>query len=150
MSDEPAESRILGIDLGDVRVGLARSDPLGITAQPFGVLAGSDEERLLEEIERIVREESAGSVVIGLPLLMSGEDGDRAVRARGFAAKLEERLPGIGVILWDERLTTVQAERAMIAGNVRRKKRRQKVDTIAASLILQSYLDSGAQGGGRR
>lgn len=149
MSQEPAETRILGVDLGDVRIGLARSDLLGITAQPLGVLTCSDQDAALREIERVVREESAACVVIGLPLLLSGEDGERAVQARAFASRLEARLPDLQVVLWDERLTTVQAERAMISGKVRRKKRKQKIDTIAASLILQSYLDSGAAGNGR-
>jgi putative Holliday junction resolvase len=96
----------------------------------------------LKAIARLVREQGAGTVVVGLPLLMSGEEGSRARDAREFAESLGRRLPGVAVELWDERLTTVQAERAMIAGNVRRKRRKQKIDTLAATLILQSYLDA--------
>ena len=88
-------------------------------------------------------------MVVGLPLLLSGQEGDAARGARQFAARLENRLRGVPVSLWDERLTTVEAERTLVNGDVRRHKRRQKVDALAASLILQGYLDArGARGGG--
>jgi putative Holliday junction resolvase len=141
-----SRGRVLGIDLGDVRIGLARSDPLGITAQPLGILEISGDKQILREIRRIVSEQEISTVVIGLPLLLSGEEGERARAAREFASRLEKSLHGVDVLLWDERLSTVQAERVMISGNVRRKKRKEKIDSIAASLILQSYLDAEGTG----
>ena len=139
MTLEPG--RILAIDLGQARIGLALSDPLGITAQPLGTLERVGPRRDLQALaERIVAEQ-ARTVVVGLPRLMSGEEGSQARNAREFAAKLGRRIPGVRVELSDERLTTVQAERTMISGNVRRARRRQIVDELAAVLILQGYLD---------
>ena len=135
--------RILALDLGDVRIGLAVSDPLGITAQPLPhIRTGSlGVRRLAGRIAEVARGEEAAEVVIGLPLLLSGEEGERAAKTREFAAALETFLPGVPVHLWDERLTTVEVERAMIAGNVRRNRRKQKIDSLAAVLILQGFLD---------
>ncbi len=138
MSVEPI--RTLALDLGDVRIGLAVSDSLGITAQPAGRLPrsrGAD----IEAIAELVRDRQVGRIVIGYPLLLSGEVGTRARDAETFSAALCVALPGIPVILVDERLTTAQAERALIDGGVRRRKRREVVDSLAATLILQGYLD---------
>jgi putative Holliday junction resolvase len=136
--------RVLAIDLGDVRVGLALSDPLGITAQPFETLERRGERQDLDRLAEHVQRNDVRRVVVGLPLLMSGEEGTRARGAREFAARLAARLGQVQVELWDERLTTVQAERALLAGDVRRRKRREVVDRLAAVLILQSWLDARA------
>lgn len=121
---------------------MALSDPLGMTAQPVGFIAVRNDGRHVSELADLVRAHDVGCVVVGLPLLMSGADGERALAARESARHLGERLPGIEVVLWDERLTTVQAERALIAGNVRRDRRKRTVDAVAAAILLQSFLDS--------
>jgi putative Holliday junction resolvase len=142
--------RTLAVDLGDVRVGLALSDPLGISAQPLESLPRVGPRKDLERIARLVEDAGVSTVVVGLPLLMSGEEGPRALAAREFAERLGRRLRGVGVELWDERLTTVQAERALISSNVRRGKRRSVVDAAAAILILQNWLDARSSAGGAR
>jgi putative Holliday junction resolvase len=133
--------RILAIDLGTVRVGLALSDPLRITGQPMGRLPRRALRDDLSPLVELVRANDVATVVVGHPLLMSGTAGERALDAEAFVEKLraEVRCP---VVLWDERLTTVQAERALIEGNVSRKNRRKVVDSAAAALLLQSWLDA--------
>ena len=140
MSPDPG--RILGLDLGDVRVGLAVSDPLGITAQPVGSLDRKGRPGLVDRIGSFVREHDVTRIVIGHPLHLSGEAGERAVASEAFAERLRERIPEVEVELWDERLTTAEAERVLISADVSRKKRRRKIDTLAAVLILQSYMDA--------
>jgi putative Holliday junction resolvase len=134
--------RVLAIDLGDVRVGLALSDPLGLTAQPYETLERRGLRSDLARIVEHVRRHDVCRVIVGLPLLMSGEEGSRATGAREFAAKLAASLGSIPVEMWDERLTTVQAERALVTGDVSRRKRREVVDRLAAVLILQNWLDA--------
>ncbi|MCP3982381.1 MAG: Holliday junction resolvase RuvX [bacterium] len=145
---ERCAGRLLAVDLGQVRIGLALSDPLGITAQPLETLQAIGPKRDLQNVAEVAREHEATTVVVGLPLLLSGEDGEAARGARAFAEGLGRRLPGVRIALWDERLTTVQAERAMIAGNARRSRRREAIDVVAAVIILQSFLDAGAGGEG--
>ena len=134
--------RVLGVDLGDARIGLAVSDPLGVIAQPLETLPCVGPTKDVQRVAARARELEVGVIVVGLPLLMSGEDGTRSLAAREFAQQLERRVGGIRVELQDERLTTVQAERTMVADGVRRRRRRATVDPIAAALILQGYLDS--------
>lgn len=135
---------MLGVDLGAVRVGLAVSDLLGFTAQPLETLRCVGPRKDLQAIERIAREWAVSRVVVGLPRLMSGEEGERAVASREFAAALEKRLAGVTVELWDERLSSVEAERAMVAADVGRRRRRESIDALAAVLILQNWLDAHA------
>jgi len=137
-----ARSRCLGVDLGDVRIGLALSDPLGVMAQPFAVLDSEGSRQALDAIARAIASEEVTTVIVGLPLLLSGVEGERARSAREFARRLARRCPGTRVELWDERLTSVQAERAMVGAKVRRRARRQAIDAVAAALILQSWLDA--------
>jgi putative holliday junction resolvase len=133
--------RALAIDLGTVRVGLALSDPLGITAQPMGFLQRRSAKADLAALIDLIKKHDVATVIVGHPLLMSGIAGEKAQDAEAFADKL--RAEGIrDVVLWDERLTTVQAQRALIEGNVRRRARRNVVDATAATLLLQSWLDS--------
>lgn len=132
---------VLGVDYGTVRVGIAVSDALGLTAQPVGVFPAADKEGLLRQIEKVVSEREIRTVVVGLPLNMDGSEGPAAAGTREFGTMLGERL-GVEVILRDERLSTVRAERTMLERDLSRKKRAQRRDTIAAQLILQSYLDS--------
>jgi len=136
------EGRLLGIDLGSVRVGLALSDPLGYTAQPLKSMPRVGPRKDLDFLARLVRENDVKKVVVGLPLMLSGEEGRSATAAREFAGRLEERLSGLPVELWDERLTTVEAERTLVSADVSRRKRKEVVDGMAAVLILQSYMEA--------
>jgi len=136
----PPSGRVLAIDLGAVRVGLALSDPLRLTAQPYGRLPRRSLENGLAPIVDLVRENGVSAVVVGHPLLLSGEPGRGARQAEAFAARLREALD-LPVDLWDERLTSVQAGRALLEGDVRRSRRREVVDAAAAAILLQSWLD---------
>ena len=133
--------RVLAVDLGTVRVGLALSDPLRITGQPMGRLPRRALRDDLGALIDVVRENDVAVVVVGYPLLMSGTVGERALDAQAFAERLRLEIP-CPVVLWDERLTTVQAERALLEGNVSRRNRRKVVDAAAAALLLQSWLDA--------
>jgi putative Holliday junction resolvase len=135
--------RTLALDLGDARIGLALSDPTGLTAQPLGALKVEGRKRDAERIAALVREHRVAAIVIGLPLLLSGEEGSRAAHARAWGDRLRGRLAGVRVELWDERLTTVEASRAMRDTGASRGTRKQNVDAMAAVLILQSFLDAG-------
>lgn len=130
----------VGIDLGDVRIGVAVSDELGIVASPRCVIQSSGWTNDIQRISAIVSEVDAGEVVVGLPKNMDGSIGPRARKATEFAERLEQAL-GIPVVMWDERLSTVQASKALLEADMSRRKRRGVVDKAAASLILQSYLD---------
>lgn len=136
--------RILGLDFGSKTVGVAVSDPLGITAQPLEIVRRKAENKLrqtLARIEELAREYEAELFVLGLPKNMNNTLGERAEKSLEFKEMLEKRT-GLPVVMWDERLTTVAANRAMMEGGVRREHRGEHVDALAASLILQGYLDS--------
>ncbi|MFA4901418.1 MAG: Holliday junction resolvase RuvX [Desulfobaccales bacterium] len=134
-------SRILGLDMGEKRIGLAVSDPLGITAQGLEVWIRRNRQADLDHILQIAREYQVQQIVVGLPRHMDGRLGDAATSIMEFAGALGEALK-VEVIPWDERLTTAAAERVLIQADVSRRRRRQVVDQLAAVLILQSYLDS--------
>ena len=136
----PPRGRALGLDLGSVRVGLALSDPLGLTAQPFGRLVRRDLDRDLAPLIALAQEHGVTTFVVGHPLLLSGKAGAGATDAVRFVERLSAAV-ATPVVLWDERLTTVQAERALREGEVRGKRRREVVDATAAALMLQSWLD---------
>ena len=133
--------RILGIDFGVRRHGLAISDEMGFTAQPAGLVERRGRDPGLDEIEKIAKEKGAERIVVGLPFHMDGRPGDHYDDVMAFIELLEARL-GLPVETIDERLTTVQAERALLQAGLSRKKRKGKVDQMAAQLILQSWLDS--------
>jgi len=137
--------RLLALDLGSKRIGTAVSDDLELTAQPLSVLNRHGGARDLQAIGRLVREQQAGEVVIGLPLNMDGSEGAAAAQARRFAERLGAAL-GIPVRLWDERLTTWEAEGVLKEARVKPIKRRAVVDKLAAALILRSYLDARRTG----
>lgn len=132
---------LLGIDFGERRIGVAASDSLGLTAQPVSVLERKSLAEDIAHIAELARRRRARGIVVGLPLNMDGSAGPAARRARRFATALRREL-GLEVELWDERLSTVQAERALIESHERRTRRRQARDEVAAALILQSYLDA--------
>lgn len=133
--------RIIGLDLGSVTCGVAISDPLGMIARALTTVRfpADDYEKCLEEVLKILKEQKVSKVVLGLPRHMNGDIGVRGEISQKFAKMLEDN--GIKVDLWDERLTTVAAERLLIQGNVSRKKRKKVIDQMAAVQILQSYLD---------
>lgn len=133
--------RILGLDPGEKRIGVALSDPLALTAQGLTVIGYSNFEQVLEEIEKICREFAVDKIIVGKPLNMNGTAGKAAGRADLFAGRLRQRL-NLPVLLHDERLTSFQAERTLIDGGLKRQKRRMVKDKLAAVIILQSYLDS--------
>ncbi len=136
--------RILGLDFGSKTVGVAVSDPLGITAQPVEIVRRKSESKLrqtLARIEELAKEYRAESFVLGLPKNMNNTMGERAEKSLAFKEMLEKRT-GLPVVMWDERLTTVAANRAMMEGGVRRENRGEFVDSMAAALILLGYLDS--------
>jgi putative Holliday junction resolvase len=133
--------RTLALDLGEKRVGVAVSDPLGITAQGQETLVRRGGRRDIEGVAELVRTHGAERVVIGLPLMMDGREGPAATRAREFAADLSATL-GIPVDTWDERLTTAEVERVLISSGMRRSRRRDERDRLAAVVLLQSWLDA--------
>ncbi len=133
-------AKILGVDWGWARYGLAVSDDLGLTAQGVGTFSRVSEARMLTAIAEHVRTLGVGAIVVGLPRNMDGSDGPSAEAARAFARSLEEQLR-LPVHLWDERLTSLAAERMLVGAGVRRRARRELVDQVAATLILQGYLD---------
>jgi putative Holliday junction resolvase len=134
----------MALDVGTKTVGVAVADELGITAQPITTVRRSRLDADLAELEKIARDHGVDTVVVGLPLNMDGSEGPRAVASRQFADAVGRRM-GLSVILWDERLTTVAAQRVLLEGDVSRKKRREVVDKVAAALILQGFM--AAQGG---
>ena len=134
----------IGVDLGSRRVGLAGADPTGTIASPLRTLQRTHP-RFWAELAQACDERDCRLLVVGLPRLLDGGEGEAAAAARRFAADAERRL-GLEVAMWDERLTTVQAERTLIAGGVRRAGRRSTVDAVAATLLLQSYLDAHPRG----
>lgn len=136
--------RIMGLDFGSKTVGVAVSDPLGITAQGVEIIRRKEENKLRQtyaRIEELVLEYQVEEIVLGLPKNMNATEGERAQLTREFKDRLERRT-GLPVTLWDERLTTVAADKAMMEAGIRREHRKDYVDMIAASLILQGYLDS--------
>ncbi len=139
---EEIKTRTLGLDMGDSRIGVALSDPLGIMASPLTILSRTDEEADIEAIIDIARQKEVGRIIIGLPLSMDGSLGQQAKKVKAFAAELSCQID-IPVEFKDERLSTVLAKR--IVRNVRKTNRETRYDAAAAALILQSYLDDVVQ-----
>jgi putative Holliday junction resolvase len=133
--------RVLAVDPGSQRVGIALSDPGATIAQPLMALPAKPLESLAERLTELARQHDATELVVGLPRRMDGALGPEALDAKALAARLR-RLSGLRVTLVDERLTSVAAERALLATGTKRARRRQLSDQVAAALILQAYLDS--------
>ena len=136
--------RIMGLDFGSKTVGVAVCDPLGITAQTVETITRASENKMRQTLARIVQligEYEIERIVLGYPKNMNNTVGERGEKTQEFKGALERRT-GLEVILWDERLTTVAAERVLIESGVRRENRKKSVDQIAAAMILQGYLDS--------
>ncbi|OPY57442.1 MAG: putative Holliday junction resolvase [Pelotomaculum sp. PtaU1.Bin035] len=133
--------RIMGLDLGEKRIGVAVSDPMGWTAQGLEVIISKGSSMAdIKRIKEVAREYEVGRVVVGLPKNMDGSPGLQAEKIKTFAGRLSEAL-GLPVELWDERLTTVAAEKLLIEADLSRARRRKVIDKMAAALILQGYLD---------
>ena len=133
--------KILSVDFGDVRTGLAISDPSRLLASGLGYVSPGGIEKTADAVAERAKEEGASAVVVGLPVNMDGSRGSRAQRCEKFAAMLKERLDGIPVATFDERMTTMTASRYLNETNTRGKKRKQVIDTLSAQIILQNCLD---------
>ncbi|MBP5454526.1 MAG: Holliday junction resolvase RuvX [Lachnospiraceae bacterium] len=141
--------RIMGLDFGSKTVGVAISDPLLITAQGIEIIRRKEENKLrktLARIEELIEEYEVGEIVLGLPKNMDDSEGERARLSLEFKDKLERRT-GLQVHMWDERLTTVEADNIMMEAKIRRENRKEYVDMIAAQLILEGYLEYGRENG---
>lgn len=139
---EKAE-RIMALDVGERRIGIALSDPLGITAQGLEVYQRRTEAEDLIYLTGLFQKHQCTGLLIGLPRHMNGEIGPEAEKIMDFGRRLGHACR-VEPVFWDERLTTVQAERALLEGNMRRRRRRQVIDQVAAVLLLENYLHSGA------
>ena len=132
--------RILSLDLGEKRIGVAVSDALGITAQPLETITRKNKKSDFEQLEKVVFSMHISKIVVGLPLNMDGTEGPMAKKTYEFVKELKERFD-VPIELWDERLTTMEAERLLLQAGLSRKKRKKLDDKVAAQLILQSYMD---------
>jgi putative pre-16S rRNA nuclease len=135
------DGRTLGLDLGDRRIGVALSDPLGLAAHPLLTLTRVGWSADLGRIRDLARENEVVRIVVGLPLAMDGTRGGRVRLTEAFMERVRAAT-GLPVVPWDERLTTVQAERALLEGDVSRARRRRVIDQVAAAILLQAYLDA--------
>ena len=144
--DEAANaiSRLMGLDVGDRRIGVAVSDALGLTAQPVLTLVRTNRRQDVKSLRRLLRKHDCAEIVVGNPLYMSGDQSPQAAKAQSFAEILREET-GLPVHLWDERLTTTEAHRHLHAAGRAAPEHRAVVDQVAAVLILQSFLDARAR-----
>lgn len=131
---------LLALDVGDVRVGVAGSDPTGTLASPRTVLQRRSDKALFKDLLALIREEAPEAIIVGYPRSLSGEIHAQAEAVASFAEQLRRRV-SCPVILWDERLSTVAAERELLAAGTKRARRRELLDAVAAAIILQNYLD---------
>ncbi len=136
----PHEQRILGLDVGERRIGVALSDAEARLATPLTTIAARPPEQALQRIARLVQEHSIVALVVGLPLTLRGEVGPQATLVQGFARQLEEQL-ALPVHLFDERLSTAAADQMLRELGVKPEKRKQQIDQVAAAIILQDFLD---------
>lgn len=138
--------RILALDHGTVRIGVAVSDELGMLAHPIDALPTEPFTALLDALKRLIQEREVALILVGLPRNMDGSHGPAVQKVEAFVHLLRETIP-IPVRTWDERLTTLQAHRMLAESGKREKERRGRVDSSAAAILLQSYLDAQASGG---
>jgi putative Holliday junction resolvase len=132
--------RILGIDYGSKRLGLAMCDELGLTAQALTTITRKNRERDLKEIETVIKQYNVEKIIVGYPLRLDGTEGIQCEKVNRFVDILESRF-SLPIVKWDETLSTKEAEQILIEANINRKKRKDVVDKIAAAIILQDYLD---------
>ena len=136
------DGRIMGLDVGDKTIGVAVSDLMGLTAQGVKTIKRVGKKKDIEALKEIIKERQVNKIVSGLPKNMNGTLGPQGEKVIKFCELLEEET-GIKIEYWDERLSTVAAERTLIQGNVRRENRKGVIDMVAAVIILQGYLDRG-------
>jgi putative Holliday junction resolvase len=137
--------RIMGLDVGDRRIGVAVSDPLGLTAQPVMTLVRTNRRQDLKSLQRLIRKYDCAEIVVGNPLYMSGDQSPQAAKAQAFAQMLREET-GLPVHLWDERLTTTEAHRHLHAAGRAGSEHKAVVDQVAAVLILEGWLAATGKG----
>lgn len=133
--------KVMGIDYGDVRIGIAFSDLTRLIASPFETYTRKNLSTDIDYLVKLIKDKDVKIVVFGLPLNMDGSEGERVVKTREFAKLLIEKVP-VKIDFMDERLTSVSAENILLSANVRRDKRKQVIDKLAATIILQEYLDT--------
>ena len=133
--------RYLGLDIGDRTIGIAVSDPLGLTAQGVESIRRKNLEKDLARLGELMEQYETRSLVSGYPKNMNGTEGDRCEVVKAFLEKVKKQYPDVEIALWDERLSTVAATRSLLEGDVSRKKRKKVIDKMAAVFILQGYLD---------
>ena len=133
--------RYLGLDIGDRTIGIAVSDPLGLTAQGVDTIRRKNLEKDLARLGELMEQYETRSLVSGYPKNMNGTEGDRCEVVKAFLEKVKKQYPDVEIALWDERLSTVAATRSLLEGDVSRKKRKKVIDKMAAVFILQGYLD---------
>ena len=138
-----SEGRILGLDVGEARTGVALSDPLGVIASPFDTIEAKSAREDAEAVKRIVKEQDVAGIVVGIPLNLEGKVGPQAEKVLAFVEVLRE-VVDVDVATIDERFSTVSAERSLRQAKVKGKKRKQVIDKVAAQQILQLYLDREA------
>lgn len=138
-------TRIMGLDVGDKTVGVAISDPLFVTAQPYETIKRREAKFDIDRIEEIINDKEISLIVVGLPKNMNNTIGPQSMKVMSFVDLIKKRID-IDIVYEDERLTTVQSEAVLIDMNVRRENRKTHIDKIAASFILQSYLDRRSNG----
>lgn len=141
--------RLMGLDVGTRTIGVAVSDLMGMIANGVETIRRTSPEKDFQRLGELIKQNEVGTLVVGYPKNMNGSIGERAQSCANFADELKQRFLGIKVILWDERLTTVAAQRILIEADMSRNKRKQVVDTVAAIIILQNYLDSVANNCGK-
>lgn len=137
-----AVGRVLGIDYGEVRIGLALSDSLRMVATPLETVDGKNQKSATRRIREILEEKKIRTVVVGLPLHMNGDFGELAQAATDFGEKLKSQVPGLEVVMWDERMSSAEAERGMRLSNTKAKRKKELRDQLAAQIVLQSWLDA--------
>jgi len=136
-------TRIMALDVGHVRIGVAISDALKITAQPHSYIENTDEQSVIDKLQSLIQSESVSQVVVGMPKRLDGSKGETAEAAKSLGMTIRQSC-NIKVTFWDERYSTHAAERTLLEGNVRRAKRKQIIDQTAAAWILQGFLDAQA------
>jgi putative Holliday junction resolvase len=134
------KARLLGIDHGESRIGLAISDQIGAFAHPYRTLQA--DANVIDQIRAIVEAERIDTIVIGLPKNMDGTLGLSAAKARSFGERLAQAIPGIKILLWDERLTTLEAQRLLHTAGKNARQSKKMIDQVAAQILLQNYMDS--------
>src|SRR5277367_5630593 len=144
-SQDATAPRLMGLDVGDRRIGVAVSDPLGLTAQPILTLVRTNRRQDLKSLKRLIRKYGCSGIIVGNPLYMSGDQSPQAAKAQAFAQTLRDET-GLPVHLWDERLTTTEAHRHLHASGRPGSEHRAVLDQVAAVLILQSFLDARCSG----